>query len=437
MMEEMNYYDEVINLIERHHRWRGNCINMIASENITSIAVREAIVSDFGHRYAEGLLGGRNEDGLRIFNRFYQGTKYFDKIEGIAMKLAEELFEGEHANVVPISGVMANLAVYNALTKHNDKISGLTVQAGGHISHTRVSAVGVIGLREVPYVFDNYEMNIDVDKSKSILLREKPRIMMLGASLFLFPHPIKELREIANEIDAYIVYDGAHVAGLIAGGRFQRPFKEGADVFTSSTHKTFPGPQGGIIVCKKFLADKIDNSAFPGLTSNHHLHHVAGLAIALAEMKEFGRDYANQIVKNAKSLAQGLYELGFNVLCEHKDFTESHQIAVDVSEVGRGKEVAELCESANIIINKNLLPWDSLNDADNPSGIRIGVAEITRIGMKESEMKEIAEFMMRIIIKRENPDNVREDVIDFKKEFNEIHYCYQSRSGAYDIIRIE
>ena len=432
----MDYYKELFDLIERQHKWRGSCINLIASENVTSPAVREAIVSDFGHRYAEGLLGGKS-NGLQVFDRFYQGTRYFDKVEALAMKLSEDLFEAEHVNVVPISGAIANLTVYNALTNYGDKISGLEIETGGHISHTHVSCAGVVGLKDVPYAFDEKEMNIDVDKSREILLRERPRIMILGASVFLFPHPIKEMREIANEIDSTIIYDGAHVLGLIAGKRFQNPLKEGAEVFTTSTHKTFPGPQGGMILCKNKLADKIDNSAFPGLTSNHHLHHVTGLVVALIEMQKFGREYANQIIKNSKALAQAMHELGFNVLCEHKGFTESHQVLVDVSKIGRGNRIANDCEKANIILNKNLLPRDSLKDTGDPSGIRIGVPEVTHIGMKESEMTEVAEFLRRVVIDREKPEKVKKDVIEFMKDYNKVHYCFESEVGAYENIRFK
>jgi glycine hydroxymethyltransferase len=427
----MDYYNELFELIGKQHDWRSKCINMIASENVTSPAVREAIVSDFGHRYAEGLLGGLS-NGFRVFDRFYQGTKYFDRVEAIAMKLAEELFSAEHVNVVPISGAMANLTVYNGLAKHGDGISGLSVQAGGHISHTHVSCAGVIGLRDLPYVFDNEEMNIDVDKSRSMLLKEKPKIMMTGASLFLFPHPVKEMREIADEIDAKLVYDAAHVLGLIAGKKFQQPLKEGAHVMTSSTHKSFPGPQGGMVLCTKEVGSRIDNSAFPGLTSNHHLHHVAGLVVALVEMQKFGKDYAAQITKNAKALAQGMHELGFSVLCEHKGFTESHQVVVDVSKIGGGNKIANDCEAANIILNKNLLPWDSMKQTANPSGLRIGVPELTHIGMKEAEMKEIAEFMRRIAIDREDPESVKRDVTEMMKDFQRVHYCFESKVGAYE-----
>lgn len=419
----MDYYKELLSLIDEQERWRQNCINMIASENVTSKAVQRAVASDFGHRYAEGLLGGE-VNGVHIFERFYQGTKVFDKVEDIAMKLSKETFHAEHANVVPISGAVANLVTYKALAKYGDKITGLSIPSGGHISHTKVSAAGFLGLQEVAYPFDHEEMNIDVDAAKKMVLSENPKIMIFGGSLFLFPHPIREFREVADQIGAAIMYDAAHVLGLIAGGKFQDPMTEGADVMTASTHKTFPGPQGGVILCKNKHRKRIDNAAFPGLMSNHHLHHVAGYAIALAEMREYGSAYAGQTIKNAKALASSLHELGFNVLCEHKGFTESHQVVVDVSKIGGGTKIAEAYEKANIIINKNLLPWDSLEKTANPSGIRIGTQEMTKMGMKEDDMGEIARLMKKIAIDGISPDKVKKEVIELRRNYQKVQYCF-------------
>jgi glycine hydroxymethyltransferase len=417
----MDYFKELQGLIDEQEKWRQNCLNMIASENVTSKAVQRAVASDFGHRYAEGLLGGE-VDGVHIFERFYQGTRVFDKVEHIAMKLSKDLFHAEHANVVPISGAVSNLVTYKALARYGDKISGLSIPAGGHISHTKVSAAGFLNLQEVAYPFDNEEMNIDVDAAKKMVLEEKPKIMIFGGSLFLFPHPIREFREIADQIGASIMYDA--VLGLIAGGKFQDPMREGADAMTASTHKTFPGPQGGVILCKNKHKKRIDNAAFPGLMSNHHLHHVAGYAIALAEMKEYGSSYAGQTIKNAKVLASTLSELGFNVLCESKGFTESHQIVADVSKIGGGTKIAEAFERADIIINKNLLPWDSLQNTADPSGIRIGTQEMTKMGMKEEEMKEIAVFMKRIALDGASPEKVRKEVMELRSGYQKVQYCF-------------
>jgi glycine hydroxymethyltransferase len=275
--------------------------------------------------------------------------------------------------------------------------------------------------------FDEEEMNIEVNAMIEMIHREKPRLILFGASLFLFPHPVKEAVEAAEDVGAKIIYDASHVLGLIAGGLFQDPLREGADVITSSTHKTFPGPQGGIIICKPDIAEEIDAAVFPGTVSNHHLHHLAGLAITLAEMIEFGESYARQIVSNAKVLASELHEGGLNVLCEKKGFTESHQVVLDVSD---GSSVAEELERANIITNKMLLPHDSVRRSINPSGLRLGVQELTRIGMKESEMIEIADLIKRVVIDGET-EEVKREVTSLKENYQDVHYCFDGR-GAYE-----
>ncbi|MFQ5800950.1 MAG: serine hydroxymethyltransferase, partial [Candidatus Hydrothermarchaeales archaeon] len=204
---------------------------------------------------------------------------------------------------------------------------------------------------------------------------------------------------------------------------------EGADIMASSRHKTFPGPQGGVIFTDdENLKKKIDDAVFPGLVSNHHLHHLAGLAVALAEMLEFGEAYAKQTISNAKALGEALYERGFDVLCEKKGFTASHQVLVNVTKNGKGTRVATALEKNNIIINKNLLPWDKLDKSIDPSGIRIGTQELTRLGMKEKEMIEIAEFIKGVIIDNRN---VKKDVIDFRKDFGILEYCFDYAQKAY------
>jgi glycine hydroxymethyltransferase len=265
-------------------------------------------------------------------------------------------------------------------------------------------------------------MNIDADAMKMKILEEKPKIVLLGGSLFLFPHPVEDAREAAYEIGAKVMYDGAHVLGLIAGGHFQDPLKEGADLLVGSTHKTFPGPQGGIILCKNDIADAVDEAVFPGVVSNHHLHHLAALGIATAEMLEFGQDYANQTIKNAQKLAETLYELGFKVLCEDQGFTKSHQVVMDVSNIKHASLLAKTLERNNIILNKNLLPWDDVNRTDDPSGIRMGTQEITRRGMKESEMVEVAEYIKNVVM---DGKNVKEEVTEFMNHYTQVHYAFQ------------
>jgi len=232
------------------------------------------------------------------------------------------------------------------------------------------------------------------------------------------------LRKACDQVGAKIIYDAAHVFGLIAGGMFQDPLKEGADIITTSTHKTFPGPQGGMILgnIDEALAKKIQTAVFPGFSSNHHLHRIPALAGALSEMRQFGRDYSLQIVKNAKVLAQTLCNSGFNVLGEKRGFTETHQVVVNLGEPGAGGEAALALEKANIILNKNIIPGDGTNPR-NPRGIRIGVQEMTRFGMKEEEMKQIAKFIKEIILDKRDPESVRPEVIAFRKNFQSAKFC--------------
>jgi len=420
MSDNQKYAQEIKDITIKHHEWMKNSINLIASENITSSSVREALASDLSHRYAEGIAG----------HRLYEGCQYIDEIENITVDLSKKIFKAEHANVQPTSGVVANLASFFALTQPGDGMIALEVPVGGHISHANVSAAGVRGLKVSPHPFDADKMNINPDAMKKDILEKKPIIVLLGGSLFLFPHPVEEAKEAADEVGAKVMYDGAHVLGLIAGGQFQDPLREGADLIAGSTHKKFPGPQGGIILCKDDLSDEIDDAVFPGVVSNHHLHHLAALGIATAEMLEFGVDYAKQTINNAKALAQSFHELGFNVLCEDLGFTESHQVALDVSDIGRASILAKDLEANNIILNKNLLPWDDVNRSDDPSGIRVGSQELTRRGLKESHMSEVAEFIKQVAV---DGKNVKSEVAEFISSYDTVHYAF-SNDKAYEYI---
>ncbi|MCK4652539.1 MAG: serine hydroxymethyltransferase [Methanosarcinales archaeon] len=418
--------DLIMRATEAHHTWYRDCLPMIASNNLTSKRVRLLAATDLAHRYAEGVVG----------HRFYQGCRYIDEIEAKTITLAKELFRAEHVNVQPTSGVNANIAAFFALADPGDTIISLDVPQGGHISHVQYSAAGVRGLRVVQHPFDPDIMNIDADCMVAMIRETKPRIVLLGGSLFLFPHPVREACEAAHEVGATVVYDGAHVLGLIAGNCFQDPLREGADVMTGSTHKTFPGPQGAVIFCKEGLSKKIDEAVFPGTVSNHHLHHLAGLGVALAEMIEFGKDYASDVIANAKTLAQSLYERGFDVLCEPLGFTESHQVAIDVTHAGGSIRAATKLEEANIIVNKNLLPGDHVSVTVEPSGIRIGAQELTRIGMGASEMNAIADFMKRIVLDDESPESVRDDVIELKSGYQMVCYCFDDTNAyGFPVIR--
>jgi len=321
------------------------------------------------------------------------------------------------------------------LTEYGDTIMSLSLANGAHISQTHISAAGVLGLKSVYLPFSVEDMNIDTDAAKKDIVRTKPKLVIVAGSVYLFPHPVAELKEACDKVGAKMMYDGAHVAGLIAGKAFPNPIKEGCDVVTFSTHKSFPGPQGGAVLYNNSLEEKtrkkLKEATFPRLMSSHHLHHVVGKAIAAAEMLEYGEDYAKQIVKNSKTLAAALYGEGIEVLGKKNGFTRSHQVLLDVRNNGGGRKIAEDLEKANVITSKQMLPWDK--DVDNPSGIRTGAQELTRIGMKEKEMDQVAELMARVIVKKENPEHVRLDTVALKRKFNKVHYCFEP-GEAYDYL---
>ena len=410
----------ILSIVERQERWRGSeTINLIASENVMSPLARKVFASDFEHRYAEGTIG----------RRFYEGTAFVDEAEELCVGLFKELSGATYVDVRPTSGTVANMAVYYAFTRPGDLVMCLSVQAGAHISHTSFGSAGFRGLRVSYLPFDKIEMNLDLEGAVQLILEQRPRLIMLGGSVSLFPVPLEEVAEVAEEVGSILCYDAAHVLGLILGGKFQRPLREGVHVMSSSTHKTLPGPQGGVVFTNdESLFRNLQRAIFPGLVSNHHLHRLPSLAVTLAEMKVFGKAYAEQVVKNAKALASALHSEGFDVLCAHKGFTESHQVVIRVAKFGKGDKVARLLAQGNIIVNKNLLPGDSLEDSWNPSGIRLGTQEVTRWGMKEENMRTIAEFMRRIIIDGEDPAKIRRDVTEFRREFTRVHYCFREAS---------
>ena len=430
-------YDKVFSSLEKHHTWFENSIPLIASENIPSPAVREAVMSDFGNRYAEGWPG----------ERVYAGCTHIDEVEIQSMELAQKLFDAEFADVRAVSGVVANLAIYSSYSNPGDVMMASSIPAGGHISHGKKEHSGTAGLvhgLDIEFfAFDPEEMTLDVDKTKAKVEDLKsqdrlPKIAMFGGSVFLFPHPVKELADFLKGHDMHINYDAAHVAGLIAGGKFQDPLREGTDTMTMSTHKTLFGPQGGLVLGFDRHEESIKKAMFPGLTSSHHIHHMAGKAVAFAEALEFGKDYAAQTINNAKALAAELNNVGFKVLGEKRGYTESHQTVVNVLDYGDGGTIEADLEKANIIVNRQLIPGDLKANRHymHPGGIRLGTSEITRLGMKESEMKEIASMIKDVVIDKKEPGEMTAKIAEFRKEFQKTQYCFDNKVGAYEYIKL-
>ncbi|MCI4348914.1 MAG: serine hydroxymethyltransferase [Thermoplasmata archaeon] len=413
---------EIREAVRRHTVRFERAIPLIASENLLSPYAKELLISDFHSRYAEGLPG----------ERYYEGNEEVDRVERICLDLARRLFRCSFADVRPVSGTVANLAVLKALAEPGDLVGSTQLANGAHISSASFGAFGLRGVKPIHYAWDPERMTIDVPKTRAILLDARPKLCLFGLSLFLFPMPLEELRPTLEEIGARGWYDAAHVLGLIAGGEFQDPLREGCEVLSASTHKTLPGPQHGILLAEtkdQAVEKRLASGAFPGVTSNHHLHTMAGLAVALAEHLAFGRAYASQTVRNARALAQALHERGFDVLAEPLGFTRSHTIAVRVAREGGGEAAARKLADAGIITNKNLLPGDT--SSKHPGGVRLGTPEVTRVGMKEREMVRIAELFDDLLHKDRPAADVLAAAGELKSGFTTVQYCFGAGEAAY------
>ena len=358
-----------------------------------------------------------------LFNTLRMNSKFL-----FGISLAKQVFNSRFANIQSTSGTVSNIAALKALTNPGDQITAVSTADGGHISHARMGAVGLRGLDLHTYPWDEARMEPDVDAACALVRQLEPKLALVGQSVFLFPTPLQEMADAAHEVGARVMYDGAHVLGLIAGGQFQDPLREGADVMTGSSHKTFPGPQGGFLISdtedEKFQR-RLNSAIFPGTNSSYHLHHVAGKVVAWAEFREFGADDAADIVANAKAFGEAMAAEGFDVLAEERGYTASHQILTrhGGQDSGAGAKAAQLLEDAGIITNMNMLPGDT--KALTPSGLRLGVQELTRVGMGVDQMKDVASLYARVLLKGEEPASVKADVRSLKSEHQTVHYCFE------------
>ena len=428
---------------EAHERYRGKeCLNLIASEGLKSPAVGELLgfSQDLECRYAEG----ENDLCGHAKARHYQGQKFMTLIEDFATDLMKGLFGCSWADVRLVSGTHANLATFKGLSlaTKNDRMVVLPLSAGAHITHDYSGLAGeVLGLDTINHAYDVEELNIDVEKSATIIDSSRPGIVTFGGSVFQFPHPVRELSKVAKDVGAYVAYDAAHVLGLIAGGEFQDPLREGADFITASTHKTFPGPQGGVILANceddrmKRAIKKVQHAVFPLSASNTHLGRLPALGLAALEMKVFGKELARQTVRNAQVAGECLFDCGVKVLGKKNGFTESHQIVVDVREFGGGQRLAFLLEEANIILNKNLLPYDNQHNRNDPSGLRIGFQDVTRRGFKAEDIEALCMLIVDTVKAKRTPEEVKKDVIKMRGNFDTIKYGFQSVNEAKEYLQ--
>ncbi len=410
--------EAVLAAVARNEEWRGKrCLNLLAPEALTSPTVRALLSAEVGTRAAEGHIGP--------VNRWFAGTQHIDEIEALCMELLKKAFRSHYADHRLVASMIGNMAVYTALTEPGDVIMSIAQPFGGHSSNRVDGPAGVRGLKIVDIPFDPTELVVDLDLFRKVAPLVRPRLVALGASMTLFPFPLKAISDIVAEWGGRVFFDGAHQLGLIAGGQFQDPLREGAVVMTGSAGKTFSGPQSGIIVWDdQNLTVPLTSAIFPALAATHQVNRVAALAVSAAEMITFGQVYMTQIVRNAQALGAALAQRGIPVLGAHKGYTTTHQVIADVRQFGGGLDVAQRLAQANIITNKNLIPADKPEDWDHPSGLRIGTTEVTRLGMKEKEMETIADFIARVLVEKAAPEVVVNDVLAFREPYQTVYYCF-------------
>ncbi len=391
-MEALKRTDpELYEIIEREERYQRSSIRLIPSENYTSQAVLEASGSVLQNKYSEGYAG----------KRYYEGQRYIDRVERLAVTRAEELFGAEHANVQPYSGSPANFAVYCALLEPGDTILGMALAHGGHLTHgSDVSMTGRFW-NPVRYGVRKETGRIDMDEVRQIARAHRPKMLVAGASAYPRELDFAAFGEIAHEVGAHFLADISHIAGLVVAGVHPSPLPH-ADVVMTTTHKTLRGPRGAMILCGADLAAAIDKAVFPGLQGGPHNHTTAAIAVALKEAasEEF-REYGRQTVRNAQALAQHLLEHGYDLV---SGGTDNHLLLIDLTNRGiLGKKAAKALDRAGIICNANAVPFDP-RPAFSPSGIRLGTPSVTSRGMKEAEMQQIAAWMNRVLQDVENED---------------------------------
>lgn len=401
---------DIDHLLEKHMHYREGCLNLIASENYASEKVRSYLGCDFGNRY--GCYATENPE-----EREYTGNQYIHEFEMATHELVKEIFKAKHVDLRPIGGHMAGMSVVLALLEPGDLVIEVSLKDWGH---------GLVGpmcqVRQfdetinVAYMEFDEDRAVDVEKLKKQVLAKKPKLIIFGGSGTLFPEPIRQIKEIADREGILLAYDASHVTGLIASGVFPNPLEEGVDIMFGSTHKSFPGPQGGFVVSNNAaLIEKVGNTLSPSLVTSHHLNRLPALATSILEMKEFGEAYGEQIVKNSKALAKALDDHGFNVLGKRRGYTESHLLLVDVG-AHIDMAPAKHLEKAKILCSDDF--------SGNSPEIRIGTPEVTRRGMKEEEMREIASFIKRILIDKEEPEKVAEEVECFSKQYNGCEFSF-------------
>ena len=394
---------DIFDAIKNEEKRQSEGMELIASENYVSQAVLETMANVLTNKYSEGYPG----------KRYYGGQEFVDVVEDIAIDRAKQLFSAEHANVQALSGSPANAAVYMSFLKPGDKVLGLKLDHGGHLSHGHPVNFSGMLYNFVQYEVDSKTGKIDMDKVHEIAIKEKPKMIVAGFSAYSREIEWKKFKEIADEVNAFTFADIAHTAGLIAGKQMDNPIPF-FDVVSTTTHKTLRGPRGAMIMCKEKFAKQVDRAVFPGMQGGPHEHIIASKAVAFKEAlePEF-KTYAAQVIKNAKALANELINIGYKII---SDGTDNHLMVVDMTSKGvNGREAEEVLDKVGISVSRSTIPNDP-NPPMKPSGVRLGTPAITTRGMEEDDMKKIANWIEEAI-KNKNSENELNKIKEEVKEF--------------------
>jgi len=388
-----------------------DCVNLNPGTNVMNPRAEAALASGLGSRPSLGYPGDKYEMGL-------EGV---ERIEVIAAELAAEVFGARYAEIRTPSGAIANLYAFMATTRPGDRILVPPAAVGGHVTHHLAGCAGLYGLdiHAAPPAADGY--TVDVAALRDMALRLRPKLITIGGSLNLFPHPIREIRAVADEVGAIVLFDAAHLSGLIAGRAWQQPLQEGAHLMTMSTYKSLGGPAGGLVVTNDAaLAERLDRIAFPGMTANFDAAKSAALAITLLDWREHGRAYAAAMVATAKALAESLAERGIPVFTTSQGATASHQFAIAAAEFGGGQTAAKTLRKANILACGIGLPIDPVEGDLN--GLRFGAPEIVRWGMTPRDMPELASLIARALRSNADSEALADEVRSFRHRFHTLHF---------------
>lgn len=403
----------ILSLIKRNDLWRTQkCINLVAAESPMSQVARSLLACDLSMRTAGGHIGRQN--------RYFMASKYIDQLESICHVLMTNLFGCHYCEHRLLGGTQACQVVYSVLTKPKDTLITVMPKHGGDSSNCTQSMPGLLDLNIIPMPFLPNHLIIDLEQLEYLVCRYRPQLITLGFSVCLFEQPIKEICTIAQKYRTRVFYDAAHELGLIAGKCFANPLKQGVTMVSGSTGKTFSGPQGGLLLWDdEKLTIPIATTVFPNFVGTYQLNRVAALTLTALEFQQYGEVYMKQVVGNAKALATYLDNCGFTVFAKEKNYTETHQVLINVEKYGGGFSAASRLEACNVIGNHVSISGD-----DKPlQGIRLATTELTRRGMKEQQMQQIAELIHRALATDEPAELIGIDTSRLIQEFQEIHYC--------------